>query len=40
MTFTAMRPVLGFSKGRDTSLFSVAQASAPISALTVVFVSV
>ena len=28
MTFTAIRPFFGLSKGRDVSLFSVAQASA------------
>ena len=37
MTFTAMRPDFGFSNGREVSLFSVAQASALISALRVVF---
>jgi hypothetical protein len=37
MTFTAMRPCFGFSKGRDVSLFSVAHASALISAFSVVF---
>jgi hypothetical protein len=31
MTFTAMRPDLGLSKGREVSLFSVAQASSLIS---------
>ena len=36
MTFTAMRPVFGFSNGRDVSLFSVAQASGSISAFSVV----
>jgi hypothetical protein len=36
MTFTAMRPVFGLSNGRDTSLLSVAQASASISAFSVV----
>ena len=37
MTFTAMRPDLGLSKGREVSLFSVAQASSLISAFRVVF---
>ena len=37
MTFTAMRPDFGLSNGRDVSLWSVAQASALISALSVVF---
>ena len=37
MTFTAMRPDFGFSNGREVSLFSVAQASSLISALSVVF---
>jgi hypothetical protein len=37
MTLTAMRPDLGVSKGREVSLLSVAQASALISALRVVF---
>ena len=37
MTLTAMRPESGLSKGRDVSLWSVAQASASISALRVVF---
>ena len=36
ITFTAMRPDLGLSKGREVSLFSVAQASSLISALRVV----
>ena len=36
MTFTAMRPDLGFGKAREVSLFSVAQASSLISALRVV----
>ena len=36
MTFTAMRPDFGLSKGREVSLFSVAQASSLISALRVV----
>jgi len=35
MTLTAKRPLLGFSKGRDMSLFRVAQASALISAFSV-----
>lgn len=34
MTFTAMRPALGLSTARDVSLFSVAQASSLISALS------
>ena len=37
MTFTAMRPVVGFGKGRDVSLCKVAQASGSISAFRVVF---
>jgi len=37
ITFTAMRPDFGFSKGRDVSLWSVAHASSSISALSVVF---
>ena len=37
ITFTAMRPDFGFSKGREVSLCSVAQASALISAFRVVF---
>ena len=37
MTLTAMRPVEGSSKGRETSLFKVAQASTLISAFSVVF---
>ena len=36
MTFTAIRPDFGFAKGRDVSLWSVAQASALISAFSVV----
>jgi hypothetical protein len=32
MTLAAMRPCFGFSKGREVSLFRVAQASALISA--------
>ncbi len=36
MTFTAMRPDFGFGNAREVSLFSVAQASASISALSVV----
>jgi hypothetical protein len=36
MTFTAIRPDLGLSKGRDASLFKDSQASALISALSVV----
>ena len=36
MTFTAMRPDFGLAKAREMSLFSVAQASASISALSVV----
>jgi hypothetical protein len=36
MTFTAIRPFVGLSKGRDVSLWSVAQASSSISALSVV----
>src|SRR5690606_30215811 len=36
MTLTAMRPDLGFSKGREVSLFKVAQASSLISALRVI----
>jgi hypothetical protein len=36
MTFTAMRPDFGLSNGREVSLFSVAQASSLISALSVV----
>ena len=36
MTFTAMRPEAGFSNGRDVALCSVSQASASISALSVV----
>ena len=36
MTFTAIRPDFGLSKGREVSLFSVAQASALISAFSVV----
>jgi hypothetical protein len=37
MTFTAMRPDLGLSKGREVSLCSVAHAASSISALSVVF---
>ncbi|MDP2822339.1 MAG: hypothetical protein Q8O52_06630 [Sulfuritalea sp.] len=37
MTFTAIRPEVGLSKGREVSLFSEAQASSLISALSVVF---
>ena len=37
MTLTAMRPESGLSNGRDVSLCSVDQASASISALSVVF---
>ena len=36
MTFTAMRPDLGLSNGREVSLLSVAQASSLISAFSVV----
>ena len=36
MTFTAMRPDFGLAKGRDVSLLRVAQASALISAFSVV----
>lgn len=36
MTFTAMRPDLGLSKGREVSLFSMAQTSSLISALRMV----
>ena len=36
MTFTAIRPEVGFSKGREVSLFRVSQASRLISALRVV----
>jgi len=36
MTFTAIRPVIGLSNGREVSLFKVAQASSLISALRVV----
>ena len=36
MTFTAMRPDSGLLKGRDVSLFSVAQASSLTSAFSVV----
>ena len=35
MTFTAMRPLFGFSNGREVSLWSDSQASWLISALTV-----
>jgi hypothetical protein len=37
ITFTAISPLFGFSKTRDVSLFSVAHASALISAFSVVF---
>lgn len=37
ITLTAIRPEVGFSKGRDVSLWRVDQASALISALRVVF---
>ena len=37
MTFTAMRPDSGLSKGREVSLCSVSHASSLISALSVVF---
>ena len=37
MTFTAIRPESGLSNGREMSLLSVDQASASISALSVVF---
>ena len=37
MTLTAMRPEAGLGKGREVSLFSVAQASRSISAFSVVF---
>jgi hypothetical protein len=37
MTFTAMRPCFGLSNGREVSPCSVAQASASISLLSVVF---
>jgi hypothetical protein len=37
ITLTAIRPLFGFSKGREVSLFSVAQASSLISAFSVVF---
>ena len=36
MTFTAMRPDSGLSKGRDVSLCSVSHACSLISALSVV----
>ena len=36
MTLTAMRPERGLGKGRETSLWRVAQAAASISALRVV----
>ena len=36
MTMTAMRPDWGLGKGREVSLWSVAQASGSISALRVV----
>ena len=37
ITFTAMRPDLGLSKGREVSLLSVAHASTSISAFSMVF---
>ncbi len=37
MTFTAMRPDFGLGKGREVLLWRVAQASALISAFSVVF---
>ena len=37
MTFTAIRPDFGFLNGREVSLLSEAQASASISAFSVVF---
>ena len=37
MTLTAIRPEAGLSKGRDVSLWRVAQASSLISAFRVVF---
>ena len=37
ITLTAMRPPFGFSKGREVSLCRLSQASASISALSVVF---
>jgi hypothetical protein len=37
MTLTAMRPDLGLGKGREVSLWRLAQASSSISALSVVF---
>jgi len=37
MTFTAMRPDLGLSKGREISLFKLTHASWLISAFSVVF---
>ena len=37
ITFTAIRPLLGLSNGREVSLCSVAQASRSISAFKVVF---
>ena len=36
MTFTAIRPEAGLSKAREVALCSVSQASASISALSVV----
>ncbi len=39
ITFTAMRPLFGLGNGREVSLLSVAQASASISALSVVWSS-
>ena len=36
MTFTAMRPDAGFSKGRDVSLLSVAHASSFTSAFSLI----
>jgi len=37
MTFTAIRPLSGFLKGLEVSLFRLSQASSLISALSVVF---
>ncbi len=37
MTLTAMRPDEGLGKGRETARFRLAQASASISAFSVVF---
>jgi hypothetical protein len=37
ITFTAIRPLVGFGNAREVSLFSVAHASASISAFSVVF---